>query len=109
MHAYGKVIGYTYIHTSCAFYLDTNRHNSLANMSTEDWVKLEDSNIPHFTTENLGNYFITRTALDGRPANDCKNVNSHAYPLFREGQIHTKTQENSYLIKCVCLLEMKKR
>ena len=53
-------------------------------MSTEDWVKLEDSNIPHFTTENLGNYFITRTALDGRPANDCKNVNSHAYPLEKD-------------------------
>ena len=61
----------------------------LQTMSNQDWMKLEDSNIPKFNTKNLSNYFIDRTALDGRPANDSKNVNSHAYPLFMAGHIQS--------------------
>ena len=77
-------------------------------------MKLEDSNIPKFNTKNLSNYFIDRTALDGRPANNSKNVNSHAYPLFMAGlrhiqSIYTKIKDSLCLIKCICLPEMKKR
>ena len=75
-------------------------------MSNQDWVELEDGSIPKFNTKNLTNYFIDRIALDGRPANDSRNVNSHAYPLFMTGHIqsiYTKVRDASCLIKYICL------
>ena len=114
LHACGKFLG------TLIFMLPTRvcvgnqcpvEDQLLQTMSNQDWMKLEDSNIPKFNTKNLSNYFIDRTALDGRPANDSKNVNSHAYPLFMAGHIqsiYTKIQDSLCLIKCTCLLEIKK-
>ena len=80
-------------------------------MATQEWVKIEDSKVPQFTIANITNYFITRVTSDGKPANDFKNVNSHAYPLFKAGHIQSvfaMQKDTSHYIKCVCLPEMKK-
>ena len=84
-------------------------------MSTHQgqWIKLEDSCtcIPTFTIANLTNYFITRIASDGKPANDLKNLNSRAYPLFKAGHIQSiyiSCKDTSHDIRCTCLPEMKK-
>ena len=75
------------------------------------WIKLEEATIPHFTIGNITNYFISRVATDGQPTNDYKDLNSHAYPLFKAGHIqsiYVAMQHNNYIISCVCLPEMKK-
>ena len=80
-------------------------------MATQEWVKIEDSSIPLFTIANITNYFITPVTSDGKPANDFKNLNSHAYPLFKAGHIQpvlAMHKDTSHYIKCVCLPEMKK-
>ena len=79
--------------------------------NTDEWCKIEDSNIPAFTIANITNYFIKRVSVDGKPANDFKNINTRAYPLFKAGHIQSiyiRHQDNSYDIKCICLPEMKK-
>ena len=59
----------------------------------------------------MTNYFIGRVAVDGKPAMDFKNMNSHAFPLYKAGHIqsvlvqHENTKTN---IRCTCLPEMKK-
>ena len=84
-------------------------------MSTQQGqsTKLEDSCtcMPIFTVANLTNYFVTRIACDGKPANDLKNVNSRAYPLFKAGHIQSifiTCKDTSHDIRCTCLPEMKK-
>ena len=52
-----------------------------------------------------------RLANDGQPTNDYKNMNSHSYPLFKAGHIqsiYVALQGNKYMIRCLCLPEMKK-
>lgn len=78
---------------------------------TTQWTKIEDASIPNFTIANITNYFITRVASDGKPANDFKNLNSHAYPLFKAGHIQSINalcKDPSHIIRCSCLPEMKK-
>ena len=84
-------------------------------MSTQQGqsTKLEDSCtcMPIFTIANLTNYFVTRITSDGKPANDFKNVNSRAYPLFNAGHIQSifiTCKDTSHDIRCICLPEMKK-
>ena len=80
--------------------------------NTVEWCSIEDSDIPAFTIANITNYFIKRVSVDGKPANDFKNVNTRAYPLFKAGHIQSiyiRHKDNSYDIKCICLPEMKKK
>ena len=69
-------------------------------MASQHWTKLEDSDIPTFTIASMTNYFVTRIVSDGKPANDFKSLNAHAYPLFKAGHIqsiyttHTDTSHN---------------
>ena len=75
------------------------------------WIKLEEATIPQFTTGNMTNYFLCRLASDGLPANNFKDLNSHAFPLYRAGHIQSilvATRDNRFILKCVCLPEMKK-
>ena len=79
--------------------------------STLIWLKLEEATIPYFKKANINKYFIDRIASDGQPTNDYKDINSHAYPLFKAGHIQSifvATQSDSYRFKCHCLPEMKK-
>ena len=84
----------------------------LQNMeNTLKWTKLKETTIPLFTIGSITNYFISRLANDGQPTNDYKNMNSHSYPLFKAGHIqsiYVALQGNKYMIRCVCLPEMKK-
>ena len=90
-------------------------HNYQLIMSTQldQWTKLEDSCtcIPPFTVANITDYFVTRVASDGKTANDFKNINSRAYPLFKAGHIQSiyiSCKDTSHIIRCTCLPEMKK-
>ena len=65
----------------------------------------------HSTVHHCTNYFITRIASDGKPTNDFKNLNTHAFPLFKAGHvqsIYVIRKDNSHNLKCICLPEMKK-
>ena len=75
------------------------------------WIKLQETTIPQFTIGCITNYFISRLAADGLPTNDFKDLNSHAYPLFKAGHIQSifvAKEADNYMIKCICLPEMKK-
>ena len=79
--------------------------------NTEEWLKLELAELPSFTTGNMTSYFVTRLAGDGKAANDFKNLNKHAFPLFKAGHIQSilvSHSKNIFIIKCYCLPEMKK-
>ena len=79
--------------------------------SNLNWIKLEEATIPHLKKANINKYFIHRVASDGQPTNDYKDINSHAYPLFKAGHIQSifvAMQSNGYVLKCHCLPEMKK-
>ena len=79
---------------------------------TSTWKKLEEcGDVPMFTMPNMMTYFVMRKALDGRQANDFKNINSHAFPLFKSGHIQSikicsDVAQHHYT--CLCLPEMKK-
>ena len=80
--------------------------------ASQEWLKIEDSDIPQFTIANITNYFINRVTTDGKPANDFKSVTTRAYPLFRAGHIQSvytrRSGSESYELKCKCLPEMRK-
>ena len=83
----------------------------IADMSTLNWIKLEETTIPQFTIGSITNYFLCRLASDGLPANNFKDLNSHAFPLYKAGHIQSifiATLDSDYIIKSVCLPEMKK-
>ena len=82
-----------------------------SNTCTDQWLKLELAELPTFTTGNMTAYFVTRLAGDGKAANDFKNLNKHAFPLFKAGHIQSilvSRTNNIFIIKCCCLPEMKK-
>jgi hypothetical protein len=76
------------------------------------FMPLKDVNPkPVFTMQHMTNYFVTKLVSDHRAANDFKNLNKRAYPLFKDGHLQTIyacKYQNLYVIKVVCLPEMKK-
>ena len=82
---------------------------NMATGSTLKWNKLEETTIPLFTIGCITNYFISSLANDGLPRNDFKDLNSHAYPLFKAGHIQSifvAMQGERYVF--ICLPEMEK-
>ena len=77
------------------------------------WKSINDSEMKlNFTMSNMLQYFINSEAVDGKPANDFKNISTKAYTLFRAGHIHCvtyKEHEEMVLIKCKSYAEMKKK
>ena len=76
MHACGKL---KYIKASF-------RHNTIfssRNMTTLEWVKIEDSSLPQFTIANITNYFVSRVTVDGKPANDFKELEFTRLPIIQ--------------------------
>lgn len=60
---------------------------------------------------SITNYFITRIASDGKSARDFKNLNSGAFPLFKDGHVQSITasvRDKVVVCRAVCLPEMKK-
>lgn len=76
------------------------------------WQKLQSVKLPEFTIGNITHYFIKRiTEYDGKPSNDRKNLNKHAFPLFKAGHvqnIEVAMDAKRCNCKCICLPEMKK-
>ena len=79
-------------------------------LSTDNWIPITgktqggaDSGL-YFTMLNMLSYFISRKALDGKPDNDFKNLNSKAFPLFKAGHIQSviyNRYDEKVLVKCV--------
>jgi len=76
------------------------------------WKSLLDDQPPEFNIGNITGYFVSRlTAYDCKPSNDYKNLNKHAYPLFKAGHIQNievSIDSQHICYKCICLPEMKK-
>ena len=65
---------------------------------------------PTFTLANITDYFISRI-IDGKSANDFKNMNTKAYPLFKDGHVQNivaYTTDDKTYYQADCLPEMKK-
>lgn len=78
---------------------------------TQEWVDIKSAKLPEFTMENMSVYFVSRLVSDGKAANDYKNLKKKAYPLFKAGHIQSilvSYQNDQYIVKCICLPEMKK-
>lgn len=77
-----------------------------------NWQKLGSVKLPEFTIGNITQYFITRiTEYDSKPSSDHKNLNKHAFPLFKAGHVQNieVAMDSKYCnCKCICLPEMKK-
>lgn len=66
---------------------------------------------PTFTLANITDYFISRITVDGKSANDFKNMNTKAYPLFKDGHVQNiiaYTSDDKTYYEADCLPEMKK-
>ena len=73
-------------------------------MATLQWMKLEEcGDVPTFTIANMTIYFVSRKALDGQTANDFKNINLHAFPLFKSGHIQSINIASSNVVTYVSL------
>ena len=85
--------------------------------TTQEWVAIESTELPHFDMENvMFNCFIERHVSDGAKANDYKKFNvklSHMHILYINQAMHISIyvshKGNEYFIKSMCLPEMKKR
>lgn len=69
--------------------------------------------LPKFDKGNMTNYFITRITCDSKSANDFKNINSSAFPLFKDGRVQkieafTTGDNTCTFYQAICLPEMKK-
>ena len=91
--------------------------SQLPNIPTDGWQSLKEAFIgkaPHevfsFTNAEIINYFVVRTAVDGKPADDMKAINSSAMNLFRCGHIQDIRVccDNYMFIQAKCLPEMRK-
>ena len=60
---------------------------------------------------HITNYFISRVTCDGKLARDYKNLNSKAFPLFKDGHVQNITAcitDHVISYRAKCLPEMKK-
>jgi hypothetical protein len=76
-----------------------------------EWKPIDINFSLNFTMSNMLEYLINRKGVDGKANNDFKNMNTKAYPLFKEGHIQSlayKRYDKYLLIKCKCDAEMKK-
>ena len=68
---------------------------------------------PEFTIGNITHYFVTRITSDGKSGNDFKNINTRAFPLFKDGHVqnimaYKSTSGDITYYQANCLPEMKK-
>ena len=87
------------------------------NTPTDGWQPLKEAFIGKdshegfsFTNAQIINYFVVRTAVDGKPAADMKAINSSAMNLFRCGHIQDIRVccEKCMVIQAKCVPEMRK-
>ena len=84
-------------------------------VAKDDWYLLKEAfagKAPNntFTFTKANSYFVVRTAVDGMPADDMKDINSRALNVFQSGHIqHIKTLSAEYLfIQADYMPEMRK-
>ena len=83
---------------------------------TQGWKSIESAyqlleDVPKFSLSNVINYFVMRTAKDGKAANDFKSINKSAENLFRCGHVQGLSvvcEDEYWWIKADCRPEMKK-
>ncbi len=73
---------------------------------------ITELDLPPFNMANITNYFITRIACDGKSAKDFKNINTKAFPLFKDGHVQNIAAHidvKFIFFQAACLPEMKKK
>ena len=76
-----------------------------------DFKPISEVELPVFNMAHITNYFISRVTCDGKSAKDYKNINSKAFPLFKDGHVQNITACKTgqlMLFRAKCLPEMKK-
>ena len=82
-----------------------------------DWKKLQEgftrtdaNEMISFTNANIINYFVVRTAVDGKPSSDVKAINSSALNMFRCGHVQDIMigYDKHIYVQAKCLPEMRK-
>ena len=76
-----------------------------------DFKPISEVELPVFNMAHITNYFISRVTCDGKSAMDFKNLNSKAFPLFKDGHVQDITALKTgqlMLFRAKCLPEMKK-
>ena len=90
--------------------------DSTVSPPTEGWKTIQSAfqssdDVPRFSLSNVINYFVIRTASDGKAADDFKSINKSAENLFHCGHVQallvTSTGEY-WWVKADCRPEMKK-
>ena len=73
------------------------KFDSTVSPPTEGWKTIQSAfqssdDVPRFSLSNVINYFVVRTASDGKAANDFKSINKSAENLFHCGHQGSATQ-----------------
>ena len=95
---------------------EPEQHDSSISPPTEGWKSIESAyrsldDVPKISLSNVINYFVMRTASDGKAANDFKSINQSAENLFRCGHVQGLLivyKDEYWWIKADCRPEMKK-
>ena len=90
--------------------ITTNRKFFLLHSEME-FKPIKEVDLPTFTMAHVLKYFLLRVVCDGKSANDYKNLDFKAFPLFRDGHVQDITAGKAgqvILYRAKCLPEMKK-
>ena len=92
------------------------KFDSTVSPPTEGWKTIQNAfqssdDVPRFSLSNIINYFVVRTASDGKAVNDFKSINKSAENLFHCGHVQAMLvtcKDEYWWIKADCRPEMKK-
>ena len=92
------------------------KFDSTVSPPTEGWKTIQSAfqssdDVPKFSLSNVINYFVVRTASDGKAANDFKSINKSAENLFHCGHVQAllvTSKDEYWWVKADCRPEMKK-
>ena len=95
---------------------ESGKFDSTVSSPTEGWKTIQSAfqssdDVPRFSLSNVINYFVVRTASDGKAANDFKSINKSAENLFHCGHVQAlliTCKDEYWWVKADCRPEMKK-
>ena len=95
---------------------ESGKFDSTVSPPTEGWKTIQSAfqssdDVPRFSLSYVINYFVVRTASDGKAANDFKSINKSAENLFHCGHVQAlliTCKDEYWWVKADCRPEMKK-
>ena len=86
------------------------KFDSTVSPQTEGWKTIQSAlqssdDVPRFSLNNVINYFVVRTASDGKAANDFKSINKSAENLFHCGHVQAllvTSKDDYWWVKADC-------